>query len=132
MITIEEMLSRDQEPDISTEELCKALCKWIETHPGQMIMVREGFNYITGEPHYSAEVIEYGEWTPTIEKERVMNAYKQGREDGYDEACMDLTDNDLGSSLEEEGKNCGECFGASFNDCDECRGLVPDPDCQWT
>ena len=132
MITLEEMLSRDQEPDISTEELCKALCKWIETHPGQLIMVREGFNYITGEPHYSAEVIEHGEWTPSTEKERVMNAYKQGREDGYDEACMDLTDNDLGSSLEEEDENCGECFGANFNDCDECRRLVPDPDCQWT
>ena len=58
--------------------------------------------------------------------------YIAGREDGYDEACMDLTDNDLGSSLEEEDENCGECFGASFNDCDECRRLVPDPDCQWT
>lgn len=94
MITLEEMLGRNQEPDISTEELCKALCKWIETHPGQMIMVREGFNYITGEPHYSAEVIEYGEWTPTTEKERVMNAYKQGREDGYNEGVMDLVEVD--------------------------------------
>lgn len=58
--------------------------------------------------------------------------YIAGREDGYDEACMDLTDDDLGSSLEEEGENCGECFGASFNDCERCRGLVPDPDYQWT
>lgn len=32
----------------------------------------------------------------------------------------------------EEGDECGRCFGASFNDCDECRGLAPDPDCQWT
>jgi hypothetical protein len=43
---------------------------------------------------------------------------------------MDLTEDDLGSSHDE--KDCGACFGASFNDCDECRGLVPDPDCQWT
>jgi hypothetical protein len=59
-------------------------------------------------------------------------AYIRGYEDGYDQARIDLIDDDLGSSLEEEGENCGECFGASFNDCDECRGLVPDPDCQWT
>ena len=45
--------------------------------------------------------------------------YIAGREDGYDEACMDLTDDDLGSSLDED--DCTGCFGASFNDCAECR-----------
>ena len=45
--------------------------------------------------------------------------YIAGREDGYDEACMDLTDDDLGSSLDEG--DCTGCFGASFNDCTECR-----------
>lgn len=45
--------------------------------------------------------------------------YIAGREDGYDEACMDLTDDDLGSSLDED--DCTGCFGASFNDCTECR-----------
>lgn len=49
----------------------------------------------------------------------MKRAYIAGREDGYDEACMDLTDDDLGSSLDED--DCTGCFGASFNDCMECR-----------
>lgn len=47
--------------------------------------------------------------------------YARGHEDGYDQACMDLTDDDLGSKL---SGDCGGCFGASFNDCDKCRGMV--------
>ena len=45
----------------------------------------------------------------------------RGHEDGYDQACMDLTDDDLGSKL---SGDCDGCFGASFNDCDKCRGIV--------
>ncbi len=32
-----------------------------------------------------------------------LEGYTRGVEDGYDEACMDLTDDDLGSNLDEEG-----------------------------
>lgn len=46
-------------------------------------------------------------------------------------AANDLVEQPL-QEEDEEGEDCGECFGASFNDCDECRGLVPDPDRQWT
>ena len=57
--------------------------------------------------------------------------YITGREDGYDEGCMDLTDDDPGSTLDEEEAPCRGCFGASFNDCDTCRKNTAEPDCPW-
>lgn len=59
--------------------------------------------------------------------EATEEGYTKGHEDGYDQACMDLTDDDLGSKL--NGK-CDGCFGASFNDCDRCRGVVAEDDPQ--
>lgn len=100
-----EMYDKELKTITSTEMLCEALCEWIETHPGQLIVVKECFNYTTGEAHYEAEVVEHGEWTPPTEKERIMNAYKQGREDGYDEGCIDMLDNDLGEQEESDDEN---------------------------
>lgn len=37
----------------------------------------------------------------------VSEAYIRGYEDGYDQACMDLTDDDLGSSQEDQKPECG-------------------------
>lgn len=58
-------------------------------------------------------------------KDGQQAGYLRGKEDGYDEACMDLTDDDLCGAPD---RDCEECFGASFNDCDECRGLTAE-DC---
>lgn len=57
--------------------------------------------------------------------EATEKGYTRGREDGYDQACMDFTDDDLGSKL---NGDCDGCLGASFNDCDRCRGLVAEDD----
>ena len=50
-----------------------------------------------------------------------QEGYLRGKEDGYDEACMDLTGDDLGSKV---NGDCDGCFGASFGDCDKCRGMA--------
>ncbi len=114
MVTMREMYDKELKTITSTETLCEALCEWIETHPGQLIVVKECFNYTTGEAHYKAEVVEHGEWTPPTEKERIMNAYKQGREDGYDDGCMDMLDDDLG----EQEENYDEDADYSESDMD--------------
>lgn len=56
-----------------------------------------------------------------------QEGYLRGKEDGYDEACMDMTDDDLCGV---PSKECGMCFGASFGDCDECLGIAIG-DCPW-
>ncbi len=71
---------------------------------------------MTGLPEsYGEEMIEVVNASSDIVE---TEAYARGYEDGYDQACMDMTDDELCGMLDED---CGMCFGASFNDCDDCH-----------
>ena len=53
----------------------------------------------------------------------VSEAYIRGYEDGYDQACMDLMDDDLGSSQDEQKPE-----GGYMNEDDKA---VYQADCPW-
>lgn len=117
MIEMENLLSRDDEGAEMQADITIALMKRA---------YESGYErgYIAGQNERKTMSISVD---LSAIAEATEKGYARGHEDGYDQACMDLTDDDLGSKL---NGDCDGCFGASFNDCDGCRGLVAEDDPQ--
>lgn len=110
MITMEKLISSTNEgTDILADSIISLMKKAYECG------YEEG--YAAG--HSERRGLLADDELDTAFRDGQQEGYSRGLEDGYDEACMDLTDDDLGSSLDED--DCTGCFGASFNDCMECR-----------
>ena len=112
MITMEKLISSTNEgADILADSIISLMKKAYECG------YEEG--YAAG--HSERRGLLADDELDTAFRDGQQEGYSRGLEDGYDEACMELTDDDLCGV---PSKECGLCFGASFGDCDECLGIA--------
>lgn len=118
MITMEKLIAgHDESTDILADSIIALMKRAYESG------YEEG--YAAG--HSERRGLIRDDELDTAFRDGQQEGYARGKEDGYDEACMDLTEDDLCGAPSAE---CGMCFGASFGDCDECLGIAIG-DCPW-
>lgn len=95
--------------------------------------IADGFLYSDFMPFEELQAVVIGETVVDKMKDlgTLLTSNPRLNTMSYEEAEEHIRARRLADAYE-KGDECGRCFGASFNDCERCRGLVPDPDCQWT